>query len=80
MKHFKFESIDVEYNEKFINSYPMAKAMTCADSHPEKFYSALERLYDGRDEEYSEQLGYDDEKMLELVRATFEDAGKDAKN
>lgn len=80
MKKFKFEGIEIEYDDIYIKSYPMVKAIARGNADESKFYGALERLYCGRDEEYSEKLGFDNDKMLELLKATFEDAGKDAKN
>ena len=79
-KKFKFREMTVEYDDKFINGYTMAKALSRGMDDAGKFYAALEKLYQGRDDEYAEQLGYDNDAMLEMVRATFEDAGEAAKN
>lgn len=83
MAKFKFNDIEVEYDDAYIKSYPMIKALVRRDIDEPKFYGALERLYLGRDEEYSEKLGFDMNKWLELLEATFKDArdaDKDVKN
>lgn len=80
MAKFKHKGIIIEYDEKFINGYTMAKAMSRGADDPSRFYGALEKLYSGRDDEYAEALGYDNDAMLELVRATFDHAGENAKN
>ena len=80
MAKFEYKGITVEYDEKYINGYVMAKAMARGMDDMSGFYAALERLYYGRDDEYAEALEFDNDAMLELVKATFEDAGENAKN
>lgn len=80
MAQFEYKGIKVEYNEKYISGYSMAKALARGADDLSGFYGAIEKLYDGHDDEYAEQLGYDNDAMLELIRATLEDAGAAAKN
>ena len=80
MAKFKHKGISIEYDEKFINGYTMAKARACAEDEPSRFFRALGKLYGGRDEEYAEALGDSSDAMLELIRATYDHAGENAKN
>lgn len=80
MREFEYKGLTVAYDDKFIGGYTMAKAMARGNDDVSGFYGALEKLYDGRDDEYAEHFGWDNDEMLALVRATFEDAGEQAKN
>lgn len=80
MAKFKFKDLEVEYDEAYIKGYSMEKALARGDKDPAGLFGALEKLYKGKDDEYAEALGYDTAAMLEMLSATFENAGSLAKN
>ena len=63
----EFRGVEVEYDEKCLNSYTWQKRVAKNDP------AAIERLLLGKDEEVAEQLGDDMDTMTELLRAITED-------
>lgn len=75
---FSFEGKDFECDPAACHSYKLLKAIARAETDPARYFSALEHIFCGRDEEYAEMLGGGQEAVDRLLAAAFEAVG--AKN
>lgn len=73
MRSVEFEGKEYEYDETALKRYRVIKLITRGESEPAGFFDALEILFAGRDVEYAEALGGDEQKKMgELVAAVFQ--------
>lgn len=75
MVKFKFEGKSYECNPNAANNYKILKKFAQTEKNPAGLFEAYEFIFDGKDEEYAEGLGYDLEKMSKLAEAALEAAG-----
>ena len=80
MKTLQYDGMTFEYDERAPKRYSVQKALALGASDPAGFYAALDKIFCGHSDEYTERLDDDADKMLELLdRVTLAVGGK-AKN
>ena len=75
---FTFEGKDFECDPAACHNYRILKAIAKGETNPSGYFSALEAVFCGHDEEYADMLGGDQETVDRLLAAAFEAVG--AKN
>lgn len=80
MREITFKKHKFEYDETCLTSYAFQKGLARGTDDLSGFYVAIEKLFAGRDVEYSEVLGGSVEAIGDLFRAVLDDAGREAKN
>lgn len=67
------------YDPTALKSYTVIKAVS-NPNNPEKFFSAFERIFCGKDMEVAEMLGDSLEEMSNLIMAITKEVGGTGKN
>lgn len=75
---FEYEGRTFEADRRELTSYRNSKAIANSSNRPDGYFTALERIFLGRDEEYAEMLGGGAEAVANLYVAAVEAVG--AKN
>ena len=71
MRSIEFEGQTFEYDETSLKDYAVQKALSLGTEDMPRFFRAIERIFTGKDVEYSEAVGGD---ITELIKAVFADA------
>lgn len=69
MKAIEFEGNTFEYDEVALKDYKNVKRISKAERDLGGFFTALEEIFVGKDEDYAELLGNDFDKIGELMQA-----------
>ena len=76
MASVEYNGSEYEYDETALTNYKVAKCLSRAGENPSLAFYAFEKIFNGHDEEYAEQLGGDQAEFGELVKAVIQDAAR----
>lgn len=69
---FEFKGKTFECVPKMVRNYRLQKAIANGENNPVGYYNALSAMFNGKDEEYADELGGDMAELMELYAAAVE--------
>lgn len=69
---FEFKGKKFECVPKMVRNYKTQKAIANGENNPVGYYNALAAMFNGKDEEYADELGGDMAQLMELYTAAVE--------
>ena len=69
---FDYKGKTFECVPKMVRNYRAQKAIANSETNPAGFYNALALMFDGKDEDYADELGGDMAELMNLYMAAVE--------
>lgn len=79
MAKIEFEGTKFEYDASALRKYTVLKALSGSGA-PQDMFTAFDKVFKGKADDYAEKLDDSLEKMAELLNAIVEKEGGEAKN
>lgn len=69
---FEYKGKTFECVPKMVRNYKVQKAIANGETNPAGYYNALSLMFNGKDEDYAEELGGDMAELMNLYTAAVE--------